>query len=62
MREADRLLRESALGLDYRGFVEGNDLSTGAVDVVVTDGFIGNVALKTAEGMAAMSWPRCARP
>jgi glycerol-3-phosphate acyltransferase PlsX len=51
VRAADRLLRENALGLNYKGFVEGNDLSTGAADVVVTDGFVGNVALKTAEGI-----------
>ena len=38
--------------LDYRGFVEGDDIAKGAVDVVVTDGFTGNVALKTAEGLA----------
>ena len=52
VREAHRLLRASRLELDYRGFVEGNDISKGSVDVVVTDGFTGNVALKTAEGMA----------
>ena len=52
VREAHRLLRESRLELDYRGFVEGNDIAKGTVDVVITDGFTGNVALKTAEGMA----------
>ena len=52
VREANRLLRQLNLDLDYRGFVEGNDIGVGAVDVVVTDGFTGNVALKTAEGMA----------
>ena len=36
--------------LDYRGFVEGDDIGRGAVDVVVTEGFSGNIALKTAEG------------
>jgi len=50
VREADRLLRDGAAPFDYRGFVEGNDISRGVVDVVVTDGFTGNVALKTAEG------------
>ena len=50
VREAHRLLREGALGLDYHGFVEGTDLCTGLVDVIVTDGFTGNIALKTAEG------------
>jgi glycerol-3-phosphate acyltransferase PlsX len=52
VREAHRLLREAGLDIDYRGFVEGNDIAMGTVDVVVTDGFTGNVALKTAEGMA----------
>jgi glycerol-3-phosphate acyltransferase PlsX len=51
VRAADRLLRENGLGLNYQGFVEGDDLSKGVVDVVVTDGFVGNVALKTAEGI-----------
>ncbi len=50
VREAARLLRENTLGLRYHGFVEGTDLARGTVDVVVTDGFTGNVALKTAEG------------
>ena len=52
VRHADRLLRSLDLGLDYRGFVEGDDIAKGAVDVIVTDGFTGNVALKTAEGLA----------
>ena len=52
VREANRLLREMTLELDYRGFVEGDDIAKGSVDVVVTDGFTGNVALKTAEGLA----------
>ncbi|MEO1305996.1 MAG: phosphate acyltransferase PlsX [Pseudomonadota bacterium] len=50
---ADRL-REPELGLDFRGYIEGNDIAMGAVDVVVTDGFTGNVALKTAEGTARL--------
>lgn len=54
VREAHELLRASDLDLDYRGFVEGDDISNGTVDVVVTDGFSGNVALKTAEGVARM--------
>ena len=41
-----------ASGLNYIGFVEGDDIFTGDVDVVVTDGFTGNVALKTMEGAA----------
>lgn len=54
VREAHELLRASPLKMDYRGFVEGDDISGGAVDVVVTDGFTGNVALKTGEGVARM--------
>ena len=50
-REAHDLLR-AAHGLRFRGNIEGRDLFTGAVDVVVTDGFTGNVTLKTAEGTA----------
>ncbi|PLW76707.1 phosphate acyltransferase PlsX [Cohaesibacter celericrescens] len=53
VKEAGRMLREFHLPhLDYKGFVEGDDLGTGAVDVVVTEGFVGNIALKTAEGTA----------
>ncbi len=52
VREAARLLREGGFGLDYYGFVEGTDIAKGTVDVVVTDGFTGNIALKTAEGLA----------
>jgi glycerol-3-phosphate acyltransferase PlsX len=52
VREAHQLLRDGHFVANYRGFVEGNDLSSGVVDVVVTDGFTGNVALKTAEGTA----------
>jgi phosphate acyltransferase len=53
VREAGRILREENLpGLDYRGFVEGDDIGRGKVDVVVTEGFAGNIALKTAEGTA----------
>ena len=53
VRGADRLLRDEPLpDLDYRGFVEGDDIAKGTVDVIVTDGFTGNVALKTAEGLA----------
>ncbi|WP_419255606.1 phosphate acyltransferase PlsX [Caulobacter sp. ErkDOM-YI] len=52
VREAHAILRETKLDFDYQGFVEGNDIAYGTVDVVVTDGFTGNVALKTAEGLA----------
>ena len=50
LRGAHRVLREGKIDLDYRGFVEGDDITLGAVDVVVTDGFTGNVALKAMEG------------
>lgn len=52
VREASRILRDGGLGLNYHGFVEGDDIAKGTVDVVVTDGFTGNIALKTAEGVA----------
>jgi phosphate acyltransferase len=53
VREAGRMLREANLPeLDYYGFVEGDDIGRGTVDVVVTEGFSGNIALKTAEGTA----------
>lgn len=52
VQEAGRLL--SASKLNYVGFVEGDDIFSGEVDVVVTDGFTGNVALKTMEGLANM--------
>ena len=52
VQDAARLL--SASKLKYVGFVEGDDIFSGEVDVVVTDGFTGNVALKTMEGLANM--------
>jgi glycerol-3-phosphate acyltransferase PlsX len=53
VRDAGAILREQKFpGLEYRGFVEGNDIGKGTVDVVVTEGFAGNIALKTAEGTA----------
>jgi glycerol-3-phosphate acyltransferase PlsX len=48
-READKLCR--GLGLNYVGYVEGHDLFNDAVEVVVTDGFLGNIVLKTCESM-----------
>ncbi|PNG25992.1 phosphate acyltransferase PlsX [Methylocella silvestris] len=54
VKAASKLLREMALPhLDYVGFVEGGDIGRGTVDVVVTEGFSGNIALKTAEGTAS---------
>ena len=52
VREAGRMLREADLPIRYEGFVEGNDIAAGTVDVFVTEGFTGNIALKTAEGTA----------
>ncbi len=50
VKSAANTLRESPLPIRFHGFVEGNDIGAGTVDVVVTDGFTGNIALKTAEG------------
>jgi phosphate acyltransferase len=53
VREAGRILREAKLpGLDYVGFIEGTRIGEGAVDVVVSEGFAGNIAIKAAEGTA----------
>ncbi|MCP1726717.1 glycerol-3-phosphate acyltransferase PlsX [Natronospira proteinivora] len=52
VRDASQLLGESSL--NYIGYVEGNDIFSGDVDVVVSDGFVGNVSLKTMEGVAKM--------
>ena len=52
VKEASRLLAASPI--NYVGYVEGDDIFKGTVDVVVCDGFVGNVALKTTEGVAKM--------
>ena len=53
IKEAGRILAEvNNAGFVYHGFVEGDDIGKGTVDVVVTEGFTGNIALKTAEGTA----------
>jgi glycerol-3-phosphate acyltransferase PlsX len=52
VKQAAQLLRES--GLNFAGNVEGNDIYKGTIDVVVCDGFVGNVALKSSEGVAEM--------
>lgn len=52
IREAAAVLKGAPLPIRYHGFIEGNDIGHGAVDVVVTDGYTGNIALKTAEGTA----------
>ena len=54
VRGAAQILRSSNLPMAFHGFVEGDDIAKGTVDVVVTDGFTGNIALKTAEGTARL--------
>lgn len=55
LRQAAEVLRESPLANQFHGFVEGHDITAGTTDVVVTDGFTGNVALKTGEGVMKMA-------
>ena len=52
VKKASQLISESRL--NYYGFVEGDDIYKGTVNVIVTDGFVGNVSLKTGEGLAAL--------
>jgi len=52
VKQAAELLRSS--GLNFHGNIEGDDIYKGTTDVVVCDGFVGNVALKTSEGLAQM--------
>ena len=52
VKKADELFRQS--GLNYKGYVEGDQIYHGKMDVIVCDGFVGNVALKTSEGLARM--------
>jgi len=54
VKKAALILQETPLPIKFYGFVEGDDIGSGTVDVVVTDGFTGNIALKTAEGTANM--------
>lgn len=54
LREAASMLRGADLPMSFEGFIEGDDIPKGTTDVVVTDGFSGNVALKTAEGTAQL--------
>ena len=49
-----KILSEKYTNLNYRGYIEGDDILKGVVDVVVTDGFTGNVALKSIEGTAKL--------
>jgi phosphate acyltransferase len=52
IKKASQMIAET--GINYHGFVEGDDIYKGTVDVVVTDGFVGNVSLKTGEGLASL--------
>lgn len=54
VKQASAILQESTLPIKFHGFVEGDDIGAGVVDVIVTDGFTGNIALKMAEGTAHM--------
>ena len=54
LHEASAILRDVELPGEFRGFIEGDDIGKGTADVIVTDGFTGNVALKTAEGTAKL--------
>ncbi len=49
-----QVMKESSLFPGFKGFIEGDDIAKGSVDVIVTDGFTGNVALKTMEGTARL--------
>ncbi|NRB24634.1 phosphate acyltransferase PlsX [Shewanella sp.] len=53
VQQAGQLLQQSPQ-LNYVGFIEGNDLFSGNVDVIVCDGFVGNITLKTSEGIARL--------
>ena len=56
VREANRLLQEraSSLPFAYQGYAEGGDIFQGEIDVMVCDGFVGNVTLKASEGLTRM--------
>jgi len=54
VKQAAAVLRNTPLDIDFYGFVEGDDIGKGTVDVIVTDGFTGNIALKTVEGTAQL--------
>ena len=56
LRQAAAWLRRDGAPINFHGFVEGNDIGAGVVDVVVTDGFTGNVALKAIEGTAKLTF------
>lgn len=54
LREAQSILRDTEFARQYYGFVEGDDIAKGTVEVIVTDGFTGNVVLKAIEGTAKL--------
>jgi phosphate acyltransferase len=54
VKKAAATLQTTPLPIKFYGFIEGDDIGAGTVDVVVTDGFTGNIALKTAEGTARL--------
>ncbi len=54
VKDAAQILRQEGLPTSFHGFVEGDDIAAGTVDVVVTDGFTGNIALKSSEGTARL--------
>ncbi len=54
VKRAAAILQQTHLPIRFRGFVEGDDITAGTVDVVVTDGFTGNIVLKAVEGTAKM--------
>ncbi len=54
VKQAAELLEKNNCGIHYIGYVEGDDIYKGTADVVVCDGFVGNVALKASEGLAKM--------
>jgi len=53
-REAAQMIKNCGIDMNFIGFVEGHDIAGGSADVIVTDGFSGNIALKTAEGVAKL--------
>jgi glycerol-3-phosphate acyltransferase PlsX len=54
VKATGRLLRGTTLPMEFSGFIEGDGISAGVIDVLVTDGFTGNIAIKTAEGTAKL--------
>ena len=54
VKQAAAKLKQLNINIDFKGFVEGDDIGKGSVDVIVTDGYTGNVALKTIEGTSKL--------